>query len=566
MAKPRTLRNLGAAATAALALALTACGGGGGASGPATGSSSASGADAGALSTGTITAFGSVFVNGHEFATGGARVIDDDSGNSVAASSLEVGMVVDVKAAAASSASHPQAAELRLHPLARGYVDASSSDAGTITVMGQTVQLTSATNYSDHRACVSASTGACAAVAGQSGLVANAGTGSSYVTVHGYLFTGSAGSTNIVATLVSVGDLPASGIAFKAEGMVSAVGTNSVTIGALTADLASATCRVKGATVPCANAFGTGQVVAVGAATLADALPVTTFSAGYARLAGKLPVETDGATVELEGSVSSVGSGSFVLRGITVDASALVTAGTALPSVGDIVRVTGTVASNGQSVTATALKVIHLASARTYGLEGDASGVAAGSAADTYTLSLLGQTVTVNAGTRLADRQSRGWMHSDPATNPFNIGTFQAYLAASASQHLLVVAQTDAGGNLVAQSLVILPVSTAATIAGPVDATPAPVNSSATGTPTTFSVHGVAVSADPAAIFAGRFGEHGRGGGGGSSSGGVTIAAGETVVVRGSYAGGTVTVGATPSATNAVVDLGTLERRDRCGL
>lgn len=549
-------KRLAALGAAVLTMTLAACGGGSGGSGSTT-----SGADAGALSTGTITAFGSVFVNGHEFDTRSAQVVDDDTGATVAASQLEVGMVVDVKAGSGSSADHPEATELRLHPLARGYVDASDATAGTITVMGQTVQLTSATNYSDHRACVSATTSPCTAVAAQADLAANAGAASSYVTVHGYLYTGSAGSTNIVATLVSVGDVPTGTgvLAFKAEGVVSATGTNTVTIGGLTANLGSATCRVKGAPVDCASAFSAGQVVSVGSGTLADPLPVTTFTASRARLAGKLAVETDGATVELEGSVSGVGATSFVLRGITVDASSLVSAGTALPAVGDIVRVVGTVAQGGQAVTASSLKVLHLASARTYGLEGDASGVAAGSDASTYTLSVLGQTITVTANTRLADRQSGEWRRTDPAANPFNIGTFQAYLAASASQHLLVKAQTDAGGNLVAQSLMILPASTVATIAGPVDASPAPVNSSATGTPSTFSVHGVAVSADPAAIFAHRLGER-------SGSGAVTIAAGDVVVARGSYAAGTITVTATPSLANGVLDLGVLQRRDRCGL
>ncbi|HET7526839.1 MAG TPA: hypothetical protein VFK10_12935, partial [Burkholderiaceae bacterium] len=64
----RPFRSLAIAGTAALILA--ACGGGGSSSS----SNPVSGASAGAVSSGTVTAFGSVWVNGHEFATTGAKV------------------------------------------------------------------------------------------------------------------------------------------------------------------------------------------------------------------------------------------------------------------------------------------------------------------------------------------------------------------------------------------------------------------------------------------------------------------------------------------------------------
>ncbi|HEY6354495.1 MAG TPA: hypothetical protein VIY30_08400, partial [Burkholderiaceae bacterium] len=100
-----------AIACAATALILVACGGGGSSSPPLSGT--LSGASAGASTSGTVTAFGSVFVDGHEFATGGAKVIDDDAGTTVnGTSSLEVGMSVDVMASSNSSANHPEAAEI----------------------------------------------------------------------------------------------------------------------------------------------------------------------------------------------------------------------------------------------------------------------------------------------------------------------------------------------------------------------------------------------------------------------------------------------------------------------
>jgi hypothetical protein len=533
-----------------LALGLAACGGGGGDM-PTPANPAPVVAAAPADSSGTITAFGSVFVNGHRFNTDAALLIDDDTGAVThGVAGLEVGMVVDVKQDAPSTAATPVAAELHVHPLARGYVDAADATAGTLTVMGQTVALTSATTFSDHRACVSAATAPCTAITTAGGVVPTAVSGTtttpgSYVTVHGYLFGGSAGSANIVATLVAVGDAPAgSGIAnFKVEG-VATVGTATLTIGALKIDLSKATCFAPARTA-CSSAFATGQVVAAGSAA-APALPATTLVADFARQAPRLPVETPGATVEVEGAVSSTGTSTFVVRGINVDASAL-PAGTVMPSTGDVVRVVGTIAGSGKSVTASSLTIVHAANSVNLGLEGDASDVAPASATNTFTLSVLGQKITVNAQTRLADVSVHGWDRKDPTANPFNITTLPSYLAASPSKHVVVRAESDAAGALVARSLAIVPASTEVAVAGIVDSTPAVVNSSATGTPTTFSVHGIAVKADPAAIASAPFMR---------PRALKTIAAGDQVVVVGLLNGSAITVGPTPSASNIVIDVG----------
>lgn len=552
--------NLPAAMASLVAAVVVAACGGGGSTDTASGSNSGT-ATVASVSSGTITAFGSVYVNGRRYGTSGAKVIDDDTGAvATAGSNLEVGMVVDVKTASGGSglSSTAEAAELHVHPLARGVVDASDTTASTLSVMGQSVQLTASTNYSDHRACATAATPTCTAVTSQADLTATSGSGSSatagsYVAVHGYLYSASSGSAQIVATLVSVQDAPTSAnFGYKVEGLVTAASGTSLTIGGLTVDLASATCKSSSTTVACSGAYSVGQVVSVGSATR-PALPATSFTASRSRLASKIAVETDGATVELEGKVSAVGATSFVLRGVTVKASAIAT----LPAVGDIVQVSGTVTAGGQGVTATSVTVVRAASSRAYGLEGDFSAVVEVTAGSAYTVNVLGQTVTINTNTLLADRQSGTWSRVDPASNPFNITTFATYVAASASKHVLVKARTDAAGNLIAQSFTLLPTSAVATIAGPVDTTPAPVNSTVTGTPTTFSVHGVAVSADPAAVFTRRYG---------SGALTTTIAAGDTVVVRGVLVSGTLTVGTTPSRTNAVVDLGVLSRRDDCGI
>jgi hypothetical protein len=532
------------------AAALVACGGGGSDSSTAGAGSKATAA----VSSGSISAFGSVFVNGHEFATGAAKVVDSDTGATLAATQMEVGMSVDVKSASDSTTSAPKADEIHLHALARGFVDDNNTSTGTLTVMGQTVALTAATNYSDQRACTTAATSACAPVSGQDSLASTGGAGAaSYVTVYGYLFSASSGTAQIVATLVRVSDVPDAASStkvprYKAEGLVTAVGSSSITIGGLSVDLAAASCRTSAGSVPCASAFSVGQVVSAWSST-APALPATSFAADVARQRSQLPLAADGTTVELEGRVSAVNSSAntFVLRGITVNAAGLAS-GTALPAVGDVVEVKGTLATAGTSLDATELKVIQAAGAVKLGLEGDFADVAAGTAADTYTFTLLGKSVTVNASTRLADRQQGGREHhgegsSSTTSNPFNISTFATYLAASTSKHVMVRASADASGKLTALSVTLMPASTVAAIAGKVDATPAPVNSSATGTPSTFSVAGIAVSADPSRVQRPR----------GSAA---TVAAGDRVLVVGTFSGSTLTVAAatgtqaTPASSN----------------
>ena len=540
----------------ALALALAGCGGGGGNSSSGT-NSGPSGATTSPASSGAFTAFGSVFVNGHEFATGTARVMDDDTGDtSGKVAALEVGQVVDVQPTSASTGASPVAQWLHVHPLARGYVDATDTTANTISVMGQVVSLDSGTQFSDHRACLGAAS-PCTAVTDASGLTATAAAGGtttpgSYVSVDGYLFSSAAGSAQIVATLVSVHDTPASsfGAAFKVEGVVgttsSTASSAGLTIGGLAVDLSTATCRVDGHSTACAGAFASGEVVSVFSAT-APALPATAFTATVAIERRHLPVQTAGAAVEFDGRVSastpaSGGTGAtFVVRGVTVDTSAL-PAGTSLPAVGDLVRVTGTVSSDGLSVTASAIRILHAARSVSYAFAGDVTAVAAGSVSGTFNVTVLGQTIVVSDQTRLSDRQSRHWFDHDPQSNPFNIATFQTYLAASASQHVAVKAAKDSSGNLQALSLAIWQASAFSEVAGPVDATPAPVAGSV-DSPTTFSVDGVSVSAVASAVH---FLHHSA----------TAVAAGDEVAASGTFAAGVLGVAATQPFDNFVLDFG----------
>lgn len=516
-----------------LATLLSACGGAGG-------SDAQSGTSVGS-SSGTITAFGSVFVNGHEFATNHARFIDEDTGaSSITANALEVGMVVDVTPSAASSNAAPDASELRFHPLARGYVDAINTGTSTLTLMGQNVQVTASTNFSDHRACATASTPTCNSASGLGTL--NPG---DYVTVHGYLYSASSGTTNMVATLISASDTPVTSgnFNFKVEGPITLAG-NTASIAGLALDLSSTTCRISGAVTPCSNAFSNGQIVSVGS-PVAPASPVTQMAPAIARLATRVPVQAAGTSLELEGVVSSVNAGTstLVVRGMSVDVSALAT-GSPLPGVGDTVEIVGTMAASGLSVTATHLKTLHVAASASLGLEGDISHIQGSSG--TYSFTLLGQTVQVNATTRLTDMSVRQWDLRDPAAHPFNITTFASYLGAPGmSQHAIVRAEVDGStGQLNAVSLTLIPAASVARASGVADAVPAVFNSSTTGTPTTFSVHGVAVSADPAAIYKPHSGAM------------QSLASGDWVTAVGTYSNGSLIVTATTSATNFVIDSG----------
>jgi hypothetical protein len=235
-----------------------------------------------------------------------------------------------------------------------------------------------------------------------------------------------------------------------------------------------------------------------------------------------------------------------------VDASGL-PSGTSLPAVGDLVEVMGTISTSGQTVSATTLKTIRAAATVSLGLRGDASNVTTVSAGATYTFSLLGQTVNVNAQTRLVDMSIRHWDDRDQSVNPFNISTFATYLGASTSKHVVVRSEVDSSGKLTALSVAIVPASTVASVSGVVDASPAVSNSAVSGTPTTFSIHGVAVGADPASIYK----PH--------TLPMQTVAAGDLVTAMGTFSSGVLSVSATPSRTNYAMDVGVpvINTRDR---
>lgn len=123
------------AAIAATALALSACGGGGGGGIGGTGTGGGDG-----VAYGTITGFGSVWVNGVEYSSSGTVIKRDD--NTVSQSDLRIGMIARVDGSIAAR----QAQSISVDSAIKGRVE-QIVDANRMRVMGQTVQTDTATVF-----------------------------------------------------------------------------------------------------------------------------------------------------------------------------------------------------------------------------------------------------------------------------------------------------------------------------------------------------------------------------------------------------------------------------------
>jgi len=141
------LRRLWQAASAsAAALLIGACGGGGGdVAGVGTGGT-------GSFSVGTVTGFGSVYVNGVRYEDNGARVLDDDGNQKFIGTDdnpLRLGMVVEVSGTVDDSGSARTATQISYGAEIKGPVTAVDAAAGSFTVFGIEVRTTSATLYAN---------------------------------------------------------------------------------------------------------------------------------------------------------------------------------------------------------------------------------------------------------------------------------------------------------------------------------------------------------------------------------------------------------------------------------
>lgn len=121
---------------------LAACGGGGG-------GTTAAGPDGSSVSRGTITGFGSVYVNGTRYSTDGARITVDDEDASE--SDLEVGMVVTVHGRKDADGANGQAERIDYDDELEGIVIsndiAAGATTGALNIMGQIVNVSATTVF-----------------------------------------------------------------------------------------------------------------------------------------------------------------------------------------------------------------------------------------------------------------------------------------------------------------------------------------------------------------------------------------------------------------------------------
>jgi len=132
-----------AAATLALLSALPGCGGGVGTGG--------TGGEAAAFASGPITGFGSVIVNGVRFDDTAANVEDGDGG-SRGRDELRLGMTVEVDSGAittTSTGSTASATRIRFESELVGPVGSIDAAGGSFTMLGQRVEVDSATVFDE---------------------------------------------------------------------------------------------------------------------------------------------------------------------------------------------------------------------------------------------------------------------------------------------------------------------------------------------------------------------------------------------------------------------------------
>jgi hypothetical protein len=316
---------------------------------------------------GPVGAFASVFVNGTEFSDGSATVTVD--GAAASESQLKVGQVATVSGAAGSGTTGT-ASSLAVTTKLLGPATAVDPAAGTVTVLGQTVQITGDT-----------SVGAGIAPADVGGLVLG-----SLVAVDGYRT-----SSGLIASRF---DLALTGQAYRVAGPVANLSSvaQTFTIGGTTIDYSAAA-----AGLPAQIANGS-YVVATGSVLPASA----TLRATLITAQAEVPAGANGTAGSIHGAVTRFGSASdFDVGGQTV---ATTSATTYLNGVGSDVapdgeiEVSGTYGTSGV-LTASTVRLVPAANVRVVGAIQSLS--AAG-----QTLSVAGITLGADTETRWDDRSA----------------------------------------------------------------------------------------------------------------------------------------------------------------
>jgi hypothetical protein len=282
-------RREGLLALVGAVAALSGCGGGGDAGGIASIASVGSGGT-GSFSSGAITGFGSIIVNGVRFDDSQARITDDD-GVVHNPDDLKLGMVVSITASTITtgvSGSSATATSITFGSELRGPITSISGQA--LVVLGQTVQVGADTVFDD------------GIIGGLAGLLVG-----QIIEVHGFADP----STNqILATRI---ERDASAATLKLQGQVQALNTTAKTF-----TIGSVTISYAGIAAPALPAnLANGLLVQV---VLAPAPATGTRTALSVRPVAQ-QVE-DHADAELEGTVTAFTSvTSFSVNGVAVDAS-----------------------------------------------------------------------------------------------------------------------------------------------------------------------------------------------------------------------------------------------------
>ena len=466
-------------AAAALAV-LVACGGG---SMSGSNVNPVQGVSQTVSTSGTITAFGSVFVNGVRYDVSAAKL--NKNGRVVAQAALAVGEVALVRGKQNLSSGQGSAESVEVEDNVVGPVG-TITGTSELTVLGQTVKVTAGTSF-----------GKGITPADLTGLKAG-----DPVEVSGLAdATGAIAATRITRADVNE--------PLQVLGTVAGLDAtaHTFTVNALKVDFTNA--AVTGFT---AGHPADGDMVVVRGTVFVAATMILTADA--VALAGTDPRESadgqhaESGHVELEGLVANfVSATDFEVAGakVTTNATTTFKGGSATDLVnGARIEVRGMLDANHVLV-ADSIEINHVAAIE---LESTASAMTADS------LMLLGVTVTVDANTRFEDKSST------------NVQMFTLKDVANGDTVLVRGYETPAGsGKILARKLERLPASTDVVVRGPFTATTAPQ----------FTILGITVDATNASF--GQVDENGSM----TSADFFTMAVGQIVDVHGTASGTTVT-------------------------
>jgi hypothetical protein len=321
----------------------------------------------GQTTIGPVGAFGSVFVDGTEFADGSASVTID--GVAASESALRVGQVATV-AGGAASASSGTATAIAVTTKLVGPVSSIDLAAGTVTVLGQTVRVTGDTSI-----------GVGISPTDAGGLPVG-----SLVAVDGYRT-----STGLIASRF---DLAAAGRALQVAGPVANLNGpgQTFTIDGTTVDYSSAAAGLPAQ-------LGNGSYVVASGAALGGA---ATLRASLITAQAEVPAGSSGASGTVHGAITRFGSATdFDVGGQTVAVIGATSypTGSASALAADVeVEVSGSYGTSGV-LTARSITLPPAANVRLVGAIQSLN--AAGE-----TLTVVGVTVATTAATRWDDRSA----------------------------------------------------------------------------------------------------------------------------------------------------------------